>query len=462
MDWGPGLWPTTADTASPDPSSSGPDLTNNGWLEEAPTDRAAQEALIAGSARPVKWIGLQAPVGNAPSSAGLASAVERSSDATLATGDAFAQGAVIGAPVSAGGWPSEATIGAIGKGEGETQTIGSTAAGSKGAGLGATVVSGPDMTFEISWDSSVASAPAAFETDVLAAFQFYANLFTNKVTLYYDVGYGEVDGAPLSSGDLGENQFFFGPTQTYAALRSQLIADAQSPAQKAAVATLPASSPADGETLEINVAEEKALGFTNLGINGSSFSNPDDEMGFSSTTNFSYSLTATPAINQYYFLGVVEHEISEGMGRDSLLGNNGIPNFTYSPMDLFRYAASGTRQLTTGNPSYFSINSGLTDLNNWSNYTTGNAGDLGDWASSAGDDSYLDNSSSGVINPVTPTDVTLMNVIGWDTTSGGLPPPSIAVNVQNVAVGENASLAASSLITSITNPNGDSITAVCV
>ena len=63
-----------------------------------------------------------------------------------------------------------------------------------------------------------------------------------------------------------------------------------------------------------------------------------------------------------------------------------------------------------------------------------------------------------MINPVTPTDITLMNVIGWDTTTGGLPPPSIAVNVHNVSVGENASIPAALLIASLTNPNGDSVT----
>jgi hypothetical protein len=429
---------------------------NSGWLDDAPTDRAEREALIAGSARPVKWVGFEVPVGNMPYGLGSASVAERSSDGTPTTGGDLTPGAVVDVLASFGGSVSEATIGGIGKTAVSASTMGS--GGSEGAALGTTAVSGPDMTFEISWDASVASAPAAFETDVLAAFQFYANLFTNKVTLYYNVGYGEFDGIPLSSGDLGENEEFFGPTQTYAALRSQMIADAQSPTQNAAVATLPATNPTGGKTLQMTVAEEKALGFTNLGMAGTSFANPDGDVGLSSTADFSYSLTATPASNQYYFLGVAEHEISEVMGRISRLGDDGSPDSDYSPMDLFRYAASGTRQLTTGNPSYFTINDGLTNLNNWNNFTTGNTGDLGDWAPSAGDDSYLDNTNAGVINPVTPTDVTLMNVIGWDTTTVGLPAPSVVVNVQNVSVGESASIAALSMITSLTNPSGDSVT----
>ena len=84
-------------------------------------------------------------------------------------------------------------------------------------------------------------------------------------------------------------------------------------------------------------------------------------------------------------------------------------------MDLYRYAAPHVLQTGTGGPSYFSINGGVTNLDNWNNYQTGNTGDLGDWAPSAGPDSYLDNSNPGVINPVTNTDIILMEALGWTT-----------------------------------------------
>ena len=43
---------------------------------------------------------------------------------------------------------------------------------------GTTVINGPNgsgLTFDITWDSSVASAPATFKTGVEEAFQFYAD-----------------------------------------------------------------------------------------------------------------------------------------------------------------------------------------------------------------------------------------------------------------------------------------------
>ena len=68
---------------------------------------------------------------------------------------------------------------------------------------GTTVISGPPgdgMTFDITWDPSVASAPAGFKTDVEEVFQFYADTFVDPTTLYYHVGWGEVNNTLLNSG----------------------------------------------------------------------------------------------------------------------------------------------------------------------------------------------------------------------------------------------------------------------
>jgi hypothetical protein len=93
----------------------------------------------------------------------------------------------------------------------------------------------------------------------------------------------------------------------------------------------------------------------------------------------------------------------------------------YSAMDLYRYAAPNTRQLTTGAPSYFSINNGATDLNNWNNFQTGDSGDLGDWAPSAGNDAFNDATNPGVVNSISQADLTLMNALGWRTSPASLP-----------------------------------------
>jgi autotransporter passenger strand-loop-strand repeat protein len=86
-------------------------------------------------------------------------------------------------------------------------------------------------------------------------------------------------------------------------------------------------------------------------------------------------------------------------------------------MDLFRYSAPNIRDLTITPPgpytsAYFSINNGNTNLDNWS---TDPNGDIGDWSASAGADAFLAFNPSGQIDGITSTDLTLMNVLGWDS-----------------------------------------------
>ena len=124
-------------------------------------------------------------------------------------------------------------------------------------------------------------------------------------------------------------------------------------------ATLPVTSPLSG-TLELTPAQAIGLGlpltFSDGGVEG--------YVGFSSTLPFSYANGVTPAANQYYFIGVVEHEVTEIMGRVSLL--NQQPS-AYSVMDLYRYKANGVRDLSAGaagslSTAYFSIDNGVTRL----------------------------------------------------------------------------------------------------
>jgi len=113
-------------------------------------------------------------------------------------------------------------------------------------------------------------------------------------------------------------------------------------------------------------------------------------------------------------MGVIEHELSEVMGRTSNLDQTDA----YSVLDLYRYASDGVRQLTTGAPSYFSIDGGRTLGLAFNNYQTGQVGgDLGDWAGNIGTpDSYGDG-INGEIGPVSATDKVVMAAIGWTTTA---------------------------------------------
>ena len=255
------------------------------------------------------------------------------------------------------------------------------------------------MQINVTFDSSVSLAPAGLVAAVNYVVNYYDQLFPTAVTVSIHVGYGEIDGQALSSSALGESDTFLS-TASYSSVRDALLAE-NAPGASTLPATAPAGSPGQ---LYISLAEATALG---LAPNNGSL---DGYVGFSSTSNiFSYATNTAPPPSQYYFVGVVEHEFSEVMGRASYLDLAGA----YSPMDLLRYSAPGVHQFTTGAPSYFSIDAGATNLDNWNNFQTGNGGDLGDWAPSAGNDAYNDNSNPGVINAVTSTDITLMNALGW-------------------------------------------------
>ena len=280
------------------------------------------------------------------------------------------------------------------------------------------------MNIDVTFDSSVNSAPAAFTSAVDYVVQYYDSLFTNPVTINIDVGYGEIDGQPLGSGDLGESDTFLDASVSYTQLRNALIAE-RAPGSS----TLPTTSPTT-RILYMATAEAQALGLlpaTSSTLNG--------YVGFSSSAPFSYTPGVTEP-NEYYFIGAVEHEMSEVMGRKSYLDLFNTSSF-YSPMDLFRYSASGVRQFTTGAASYFSINSGTTDLDNWNNFVTGNLGDLGDWAPSAGNDAFDDNGSLGIVSFVSQTDLTLMSALGWEETSGAVATaPLSGANLTFGAIGD--------------------------
>jgi autotransporter passenger strand-loop-strand repeat protein len=274
------------------------------------------------------------------------------------------------------------------------------------------------VNINVTYDSSVASAPAAFTTAITYVVNLFDSLFANPVSVNIDVGYGEIGGQSLSSGVLGASETYRDPLG-YSQAANAVKANGASAAQQAAYATLPTQSPLSGGTLWLATAQEKALGLL------SASANIDGYVGFSSAYPFSYSATATPAQNQYYFVGVVEHEFSEIMGRVSFLGDTINGTTSYSIMDLFRYSAPGVRDLTAkppvANTAYFSTDSGNTNLGNWN---TKPSGDLGDWAASAGKDAYLAFSPGGQINSVTPIDLALMNVLGWNA-------PVSAVTVTN-------------------------------
>ncbi len=277
------------------------------------------------------------------------------------------------------------------------------------------------MEIDVVYDSSVTSAPEQFQTAINTAVQYLDNEFTNPATITIEVGYGELpgpDGGPLGSGDLGESDWApdgQGTPETYSAVRSALLAEGAPGAS-----TLPLTSPFGSNQLYISPAEALALGLpisaTLPTVSGSTI---DAYAGFSSVPDiFDYSSGGTVSADEYYLIGVIEHEFTEDMGRVSLLSFP--PSGQYSIADLYRYSSPGVLDLTTGragSTAYFSINDGNTNLGNWNNNP--NNGDLADWypegPAPGGDDAFNDYSNSGVVNIVSTDDIILMAALGWTT-----------------------------------------------
>ena len=158
---------------------------------------------------------------------------------------------------------------------GNTSTTGTTVTGT------GTTSSSP-FVINITWDSSVQSAPSGFTAGVMAAVQYLESQFSDPITINIDVGYGEVMNTALGGGELGESRWYLSSVG-YSQLASALKADATSTSDASAVASLPAGSPVNGGTFWTTNAQAKALGL--MSANGTGV---DGYVGFSSSYPFTY------------------------------------------------------------------------------------------------------------------------------------------------------------------------------
>jgi VCBS repeat-containing protein len=306
--------------------------------------------------------------------------------------------------------PVLAVFGDIGSGPVDSTGSGSGVNGAAAGAGGSTVVTyttpGSGLVINVTYDASVANAPTGFTWAVADVVDFYESHFTNPVTVNIDVGFGEIDGQHLASDALGESEAYL-TSVPYAQLRTALVNSLDVSGNQAAAASLPASSPVSGNYW-VTTAEAKALGLAGAGAS------VDGYVGFGSEFPFAYDNSSGVPTNEYDFLGVVAHEFSEVMGRSMMDGEKFNGSAGYEPLDLFHYSAPGVRDFSGTTPGYASPDGGYTNLDN---FNTNPAGDMGDWAASAGNDSYDAFSNPHVVNPVSPADFKVMNLLGWNSPS---------------------------------------------
>jgi hypothetical protein len=212
---------------------------------------------------------------------------------------------------------------------------------------------GAAMQITLVPDNSIASAPAGLTAAVEAAASVFEQDFPGNYNVNISYGWGTFNNAPS---DVLTNPGAFslggGPLSfvSYSELKDWLTANAVSTAQITAVASLPASAaslPGDPTSFTISPAEKKALGV---------FS------GDSGAVDGSIGFNVGDASSPEDWEPAALCEIAHALGWDTIAQGGSFPDVA----DLFRYSSPGHYQWTSGQPAYFSIDGGNTNLADFS------------------------------------------------------------------------------------------------
>jgi hypothetical protein len=265
------------------------------------------------------------------------------------------------------------------------------------------------LVINATYDSSV---PVAAQTAFNYAINEYESLFTNNMTVNINVSFGNTG--------LGESDSQFVGGFTYAqvlgALQAQAAANPSDVIKQTVVANLPATNPAPNNNFWMTTAEAKALGlYNNVGSDG--------QIIFSNAVSYTYDPNNRAVAGEYDFIGVAEHEISEVLGRDSLLGYDFGNGPSYDPNDLYRFT-NGARNFTLNQSDppgvYFSIDGGVTNLVNF--YSQGIDND--DYRGDNPSDPYNQFAAAGQGHALTSVDITNMDALGYNLATVAAPEPA--------------------------------------
>ena len=263
-----------------------------------------------------------------------------------------------------------------------------------------------NLSFDASFDASFGPNASQARTAATYAAQQLEALFSDpinvNVTLKGSAG-TSIFGAsnPVASG-------FY----SYDLIRNSLIADAKGANDASAILSLPSKDPNGARLLSgylTTSAEAKALGL--LADNHSS----DGSITLGAGYKYAFDPGNRAVAGEYDFIGLVQHELTEVMGRYSVTGGNlgdGGPDFT--PPGV---TAAGNN----GAGVYFSINGGVTNLHTYNDQSK-NGYDAADWADGQGADAFNQFAAIGVVNGLSAVDLQQMDVIGWNLAS--VPEPS--------------------------------------
>jgi len=231
----------------------------------------------------------------------------------------------------------------------------------------------------------------------------YETRFTNNETINVNVGFGNTG--------LGQSDSTFLGYYTYAQIKTALVAEAAlNPAdsiKQTLVANLPATNPAPNDQYAVTSAQAKALGID-------TWTGSDGSILFSNAVSYTYDPNNRGVAGTYDFIGVAEHELSEVMGRDALVGSNFGNGPTYEENDLFRYTAPGVRSFAADVPNspgvYLSVDNGNTNqVYFWSVND-----DNDDYRGDNPTDPYNQFAGQGQAHALTSADIVNMDALGYN------------------------------------------------
>lgn len=281
------------------------------------------------------------------------------------------------------------------------------------------------VSFHITYDSSVSNSGyfSSIQSALNVVTNTYHVLFTNSCTVNFTCYWGAV--GPFSAGvSLGENECQEMGTFTYAQITNALRAARNSLADSNSVASLPAGDPVATNKWWVPRIQVKLLPSlaSIAGISANDTIN-DGSVSFASDVPFTFSPTNRLVPGKVDFIGVAEHEISEMMGRT--FGLNQYNGGVYLPYDLFRFTNVNARCFDiNASGVYFSVNNG-TNVVKWfyPDYEfTGD--DPQDWESSTIPDSYDSVVTDSETLPLSPADLTAMDILGYNLPS--FPSPKLS------------------------------------
>ena len=283
----------------------------------------------------------------------------------------------------------------------------------------ATTITSPGLVINPTFDNSILNHPnsAAIQSMINQAIAMYQSLFTDPMTAHIRFRYASTTPTGGPMGDALARSAFVYYEIPWSEYRNALTADARTANDSTANASLPGSplstnilpSSAGGRAVGLNTPPAMFANGT-VGTGGSY----DGIVTLNSNQPFQFS--RPPSGSNYDALRTTEHEIDEVLGLGSRLNVTPATN-NLRPQDLFSWSAPGSRNTTANGSRYFSINSGNTNIVDFSQDPTG---DFGDWFSDSCPQAnpYVQNAFScpGQFSDVTPSspEGINMDVIGYD------------------------------------------------